>query len=135
MRPISKEEPNTKNVVIWPEKILKEIRRVEDFDLKEKRRKPIKRTVSSGERNVSKSSRLLLLPFQTERLEYYLFIAVGSITWILIANAILRWHKFPFHKHPLEIILIYFLPIIFIALLLYVVDFGVERSNPIKKKS
>mmetsp|Transcript_8904 Transcript_8904/g.13366 ORF Transcript_8904/g.13366 Transcript_8904/m.13366 type:complete len:125 (-) Transcript_8904:397-771(-) len=116
-----KEEPNTKSVIVWPDEILQEIKRVEEYDSWRRKRKGLLRRGSS-----SVESRSV---FYTEEYEYYVFVLVGSVLWILLAHTTLKWHKFPFHMHTIECTLIYTFPIFLIILTLYFLDFGIERNK------
>lgn len=124
----SKEEPNTKNVVIWPEKIRNQIRLVEEYDKLENlkfRQKNIEKTQQDEINNLKLKHNAI----NHERIEYYIFLIFGSLIWLLIAHTILKWHQFPFHKHVYESLLIYFCPLILIIIVLYLLDFGISRED------
>jgi hypothetical protein len=115
------EVPNTKNVIIWPEKILNEIRRVEKFDQTNKE-------IDAIPRKLKKSNSFKLFNF-LESCEYYAFVVLGSVMWILLARAILIWQRFPFHRHPFEIILIYTVPILLLLLVLFLLDMHFQKRK------
>lgn len=117
----TEEIPNTKNVVIWPEKILNEIRMVERFDADHKEIIPVS--------NVKQKSPSLSF-YINESVEYYMFVILGSIIWCVVARSTLIALKFPFHKHFFEVIIIYTVPIFIFMLVFYLLDITV----PSKKK-
>jgi hypothetical protein len=124
MRRQTKEIPNTKNVVVWPEDILKQIRIVEAYDRAEARESEISFRLDKNDTYDNKRVALI-----SENFEYYIFLIIGSAIWIIVARAILKWQKFPFHRHMVEVCLIYTCPILIIIVLLYFVDFGTRRSR------
>jgi hypothetical protein len=124
MRRQTKEIPNTKNVVVWPEDILKQIRIVEAYDRAEARESEISSRLDKNDTYDNKRVALI-----SENFEYYIFLIIGSAIWIFVARAILKWQKFPFHRHMVEVCLIYTCPILIIIVLLYFVDFGTRRSR------
>lgn len=124
MRRQTKEIPNTKNVVVWPEEILKQIRIVEAYDMAQER---TTEKSSHAHPNKSNMKEIKRAPMISENFEYYAFLTIGSIVWLLVARAVLKWHKFPFHRHIIEVGLIYTCPILIIILLLYCVDFGTRK--------
>ena len=128
MKRKSKEIPNTKNVVVWPDEILDQIRLVEAYDRVQKRASAERKSVSGGQSIDDEHRRHTII---SENAEYYLFLIFGSMIWILVARAILKWQQFPFQRHMIEVCLIYTCPILFIILLLYFVDFG---TNILKRK-
>lgn len=111
-----KEEPNTKNIIIWPENIRNE----------EKLNNKIKLNLNK------ENNKIKLNYYNNERIEYYIFIIFGSLIWLVIAHTILKWHQFPIHKHPYESFFIYIFPIFVIIFVLFLLDFGISKSN-IKK--
>jgi hypothetical protein len=58
--------------------------------------------------------------------EFWVFAAVASALWCYAVNAMLKWHKFPFHKHPGEVFLMYTVPIIVTIMLLKLLDWSVK---------
>ena len=113
----TKEEPNTKNILIWPENIRN----------KENNEKYYKN-------NKEKKEKIEKININNEKIEYYLFIIFGSLLWLVIAHTILKWHQFPIQKHIFESFLIYICPIFIIIFVLFLLDFGIAKSN-IKKEN
>jgi hypothetical protein len=131
MKHSTKEEPNTKNVIIWPENIRNQIKLVEEYDKLEKYRhkhqsdsKKIHSREEQEELGIKKT-----MSINNERIEYYIFLIFGSLIWLLVAHTILKWHQFPFHKHVIESLIIYFCPLIAIILVLFLLDFGISLQN------
>jgi hypothetical protein len=131
MKHHTKEEPNTKNVVIWPENIRNQIKLVEEYDKLEKYRQ--KQADRNKYHSIEEQEEELRIkqntPINNERIEYYIFLTFGSLIWLLIAHTILKWHQFPFHKHVLESLVIYFCPLIAIFFVLFLLDFGISLQN------
>ena len=57
-----------------------------------------------------------------EKLEFYVFLLVGSYSWYFIVFRVLDWHRFPFHLYTTELWLIVIVPIILILVMLYILD-------------
>lgn len=57
-----------------------------------------------------------------EKLEFYVFLTVGSYSWYYIVFRVLDWHRFPFHLYTTELWLIVIVPILLILLMLYILD-------------
>lgn len=107
------ELPNTRNIVVWPKGSV--------ADEKKPKREKVASTVDP-ESSFSFES-LRLSSWWTEKHEFTLFFCVGSVIWIWLVKAALRWLKFPVHRHSREVYLFYCLPLIVLFLVLYVFDF------------
>jgi hypothetical protein len=129
----TKEEPNTKNVIIWPEKIRDQIRIVEQYDQIEKLRF---RQKNNDEKKSNQEKEIIAQQssINNERIEYYIFLVFGSLIWLLIAHTVLKWHQFPFHKHVYESLVIYLCPLVVIFFVLFLLDFGITRLD-VKKQN
>jgi hypothetical protein len=55
-------------------------------------------------------------------IEYYVFLFAGGAVWFGSAFRILKWQRFPFHNHMLEVGLILLCPIVLIAATLRLLD-------------
>jgi len=64
-----------------------------------------------------------------ERVEFYAFLAIGSIAWYCVVFKILDWHRFPFHLYRTELWLIVIVPIVLIIALLFVMDYIFSKSK------
>jgi hypothetical protein len=135
-----KEEPNTKNVKVWPSGFV-----VPDSDsLSKKARR------SSGGKAAVYSSTITSPSsdandiYETEEeaitskkrswwkesYEFSLLFFVGSITWIFVVKTLLTWLRFPFHKHNTELMMIYIIPIVILFLLMNILEsFYSSKAN------
>mmetsp|Transcript_25561 Transcript_25561/g.43107 ORF Transcript_25561/g.43107 Transcript_25561/m.43107 type:complete len:152 (-) Transcript_25561:119-574(-) len=113
-----KEVPNTNGVVIWPEKILNEIKMLEQFDKAQKRKE-----VHFNDEVISEEEDFLVekLGF-SESFEFYLMLVVVALVWWAAAYYVLKLHQFPFHKHYFEALAIFICPVLFIIVLFSLVD-------------
>jgi hypothetical protein len=112
MKGLPKESPNTPNVRVWPE--------------------GYKGSPKGSKTRVSKfSSEYEVAAAETahrerwrwlERLEYYVFIIGGSALWYFIVKWILKWLKFPLHRHKVEVSLMYIVPILIMISIVYLLD-------------
>lgn len=104
----STESPNTKNVVIWSPKVITKL-----FDKSiSKRRKFLKDEGKSESRT-----------YITEKTEYYIVFFTASGVWFIVVNLALKYLKFPFHRHKLEVFMIYFIPVLFLLIILVIIDY------------
>jgi hypothetical protein len=107
---ISKEEPNTKDVLVWPAGT------VLDAQPRPKRRSSEGSAADAIELGKSASRR-------RQNVEFSLFFFLGSVLWILCVQWALKWVQFPVHKHPFEVGLFYSVPIFLVYILLRIVDY------------
>lgn len=64
-----------------------------------------------------------------ERLEFYAFLVLGSITWYCVVFKVLDWHRFPFHLYQFELWLIVVVPVVLIVALLFILDYIFSKSK------
>lgn len=57
-----------------------------------------------------------------QRLEFYVFLAMGGGIWYWLVIKVLNNHNFPYHLYPVEVIFIIWGPIALLALLLGILD-------------
>ena len=107
---MSKEEPNTKDVLVWP------AGSVMDTQSRPKRRSSEGSATDATEHG-KRTSRW------GQNFEFSLFFFFGSVIWILCVQWALKWVQFPVHKHPLEVGLFYAVPIFLVYILLWIVDY------------
>eukprot|EP01038_Epipyxis_sp_PR26KG_P012543 gene12543-16821_t len=124
VRLISKEQPNTPNISVWPPGF-DETR--ENGNPKRKSRGESNDSLGSGSHSpVSVASNYTSTKTSSfawmEFLEYYLIFLLGSVIWVTSVFYLLEWHRFPYHKHKLELCGIIALPIILIMITLWVLD-------------
>lgn len=112
--PAKKEEPNTKNVVVWPKGSVPEESR--------RRVQHSKNREASADTPASIASWLKLNVQWSERYDFSLFFFFGSILWIWLVHLALKWLKFPVHQHPLEVYAFYALPLVVLFVVLYLFD-------------
>ena len=112
--PVKKEEPNTKNVVVWPKGSVPE----------EARARRVVHRPPGDDADTSRSiASWLSINFQwTEKYDFSLFFFLGSVLWIWLVRLALRWLRFPVHQHPLEVYAFYTLPLVILFIVLYVFD-------------
>lgn len=113
---MDKEVPNTNGVVIWPEKILNEIKMLEQYD-KAQRRKESDNTFSTDEEDFL-VERLGL----SESFEFFVMLVIVALIWWAGAYYVLKQHKFPFQRHYFEAAAIFVCPVLFIVALFSIVD-------------
>lgn len=68
-----------------------------------------------------------------EKLEFYVFLLVGSYSWYYIVFKVLDWHRFPIHLYTVELWLVVVVPIILILVMLYVMDWLLTPVAPVKE--
>ena len=106
-----KEEPNTRNVVVWPQGALND---------------DGKKTYKTTRKNLPRKLKMWedfgWIGFSSENMEYYYFFLGGSLLWIFIAHFVLKFLQFPFHKHIVETFGIYLLPITLLYFILVIID-------------
>jgi hypothetical protein len=113
------EVPNTNGVVIWPEKILNEIKMLEQFD--KAQRKEDSHHVEELEFKEEDDFLVEKLGF-SESFEFYLMLLIVAVVWWAGAYYLLKQHKFPFHKHYIEAVAIFVCPVVFIVVVFSVLD-------------
>lgn len=114
----SKEEPNTKNVLVWPRGIDSEENET-TFRRRMRRRDRINQEES----------------IFYQKLDLLLFALGGATIWCTGVYVVLKWQKFPVHLHILEVTLIYALPVLLIVVLLLILEWISNRHEaPVKKK-
>jgi hypothetical protein len=120
---INSEVPNTDGVVIWPEKILNEIKILEQFDKAQRKREShnLHHALEDHEVNNEEDFLVEKLGF-SESFEFYLMLIVVSLIWWAGAYYVLKQHKFPFHKHYIEAAAIFVCPVIFIVVFFIIAD-------------
>jgi uncharacterized membrane protein YhdT len=131
---LDREVPNTNGVVIWPEKILNEIKMLEQFD-KAQKRKEVHFVDDSTSLPVEEEFLVEKLGF-SETFEFYLMLAAVAVIWWTGAYFMLKQHKFPFHRHYFEAAAIFLCPVIFIFVFFILVDTAYnyfDRKNKNKK--
>lgn len=116
---MNREVPNTSGVVIWPEKILNEIKMLEQFD-KAQRKKEAHHKVEPD--NKGEDDFLVEKLGLSESFEFYLMLTIVAFVWWGGAYFLLKQHKFPFHKHYIEAAAIFLCPVVFIIVLFSVLD-------------
>ena len=114
----SKEEPNTRNVLVWPPGT-----HSEENDI----------TVRRRTRHRDRISREESIFYQ--KLDLLLFALGGSALWCAGVYAVLKWQKFPVHLHILEVSLIYALPVLLIVVLLLILERITNRGEAFVKKT
>ena len=108
---ITKETPNTPNVQVWPEGYQ---------EIGEKSSRTSRQKISKEELEEKKEYRRKMR--WLEWLEYYLFVIGGSVLWCYIVKRMLKWLKFPVHRHPMEVASMYIVPIIIMISVVYILD-------------
>ena len=110
----NREIPNTNGVVIWPEKILNEIKMLEHYDKVQKRKEVVMK--QEYERKQMENDEFLVekLGF-TEKFELYTLLIVVAFIWWGGTYYVLKRQKFPYHRHYFEAVAIYICPVIFIV--------------------
>eukprot|EP01041_Mallomonas_annulata_P001314 gene1314-2532_t len=88
-----KEEPNTKNVVVWAKGSVEYENSIKDDEFRER--------FKFGYQNFPSSD--FLYNIFTEYMEYYLFFFGGSTFWIVLVRFSLKFLQFPVHKHMVEV--------------------------------
>lgn len=127
-----KEVPNTNGVVIWPEKILKEIKMLEQFDKAQKRKEAL---INNEILNEEEDFLVEKFGF-SESFEFYLMLVVVALVWWVLVYYVLKLHKFPFHKHYFEALAIFICPVVFIFVLFSLLDSAYNyfyHKNKLKK--
>lgn len=109
----NKEEPNTKNVQTWLDTTSN------NEDRSARKQKPSTPAVSWFDR----------ARMQMEKMEYFIFLFVGSILWICVVRIALKWLQFPIHLHKVEVSLTYCIPILLLLALLSIVEYSVGRDT------
>jgi hypothetical protein len=105
-----KEEPNTPNVIVWKDR----------FDEQKVHRQQREKEIEA-EDNVKNIT--------LQRFEFLIFLFIGITLWFYSVYKILKWHRFPFHKHQLEVVAILFIPIFMIAFLLFIININFHKKN------
>lgn len=118
---MDREVPNTSGVVIWPEKILNEIKMLEQYD-RAQRKKEFHPVVDRDERNDGEEDFLVEKLGFSESFEFYLMLTVVALVWWAGAYFLLKQHKFPFHKHYIEAAAIFVCPVLFIVVFFSILD-------------
>ena len=112
----SKELPNTKDVLVWP------VGSVPDDNVRPKRRLSINSNQSSDSDDRETAIFSLKSKWWGQKFEFSMFFFLGSLIWILSVQYVLKFLQFPVHKHPVELLLIYCVPILLVYSLLRLVD-------------
>ena len=114
----SSEVPNTNGIVIWPDKILNEIKRLEQFDRAQKRKEAQRAEEEEDEVEEFFVEKLGL----SESFEFYMMLVLFSVVWWVGVYYVLKLHKFPFHRHYFEAAAIFILPVVMIFVIFSFVD-------------
>jgi len=103
----AKEEPNTRNIVAWPQGYQDSNNNSND------------RVNHSGiSNNNEKVPEESMRPF----LEFWITVSLGSFLWGFLVIKFLQWHQFPFHLYYFQIFLIITCPIILLIFFLHKLD-------------
>ena len=107
-----KEMPNVPGMQIWPSNYVSP----EDLEKKKKKR----RVVRDFERE--KEEKELRWSAFFERIEHYAFILIFAVAWCFIVAKTLKYLRFPVHRHPIEVSVIYVGPILVCIVFLFIID-------------
>mmetsp|Transcript_15722 Transcript_15722/g.15859 ORF Transcript_15722/g.15859 Transcript_15722/m.15859 type:complete len:129 (-) Transcript_15722:121-507(-) len=123
-----KEEPNVKNLVIWPAGSLE--------DRQNEARRRLRRTqrIHDQQKSLFWYEMQSLYTMAGEYIEYYLFFFGGSVAWIFFVRFALKILKFPFHRHFLEVCIIYTVPILILLATLILIDKRFTRLEDEEKE-
>lgn len=122
-----KEEPNTPNVIVWPKGFKDSSDIKNNFNSEDRSdNKTSKQLFNDNDDNSNNSNNLFWI-----KIEKYFFIFCGSSLWIFVVIKLLKYLKFPFHRHYWEVVCMIIIPILFIIILINLLD----RQLAIQKKS
>ena len=127
------EVPNTSGVVIWPDKILNEIKMLEQYD-RVQRRKAAQQHATEKENIPVEDDFLVEKLGLSERFEFYMLLTLVAFLWWGGSYYLLKLHKFPFHKHYFEALAIFLCPVIFIVVMFIVIDKIYDHLHRSKEK-
>jgi len=104
-----RESPNVKSVITWPDGSLGELKGNKKASRRSLERRDIR-------------SRPNFYKFFFDRADYYIFFLGGALIWVIAVRFTLKFLRFPFHRHVLEIWLIYLVPVLVLFGLLVIID-------------
>jgi hypothetical protein len=69
-----------------------------------------------------------------DRIEYFVAISIFAAFWSLIVYSVLSWHKFPFHRHKIEVFCFVVVPLVALAAILAYIEYlfsieAMEKSD------